>query len=626
MLPEFALLCLLLATVFSLCQGALPWLPARLGASHLANRLAWLCALLSGGALLLLALSFAHNDLTLSYVAQHSNSRLPLPFKLAAVWGGHEGSLLFFIFALQLWSVRLGALPQPLVTRARAQSIMGWLGLVLLLFLLVYSNPFARQFPPPFEGRDLNPMLQDVALILHPPLLYLGYVGFAASFALAVTVLWERRLDSALVQAWRPLARSAWGWLTAGIALGAWWAYHELGWGGWWFWDPVENASLLPWLLGTALLHALAAFERRSIYGHAILLLALLTFAMSLLGTFMVRAGVMSSVHAFAIDSERGHSLLILLGAVLGGGLLLYGWRGQLTFDRVRFGWLSRESALACAIGLPLLAAAVVLIGTFYPLLYAFWGRGAISVGPPYFNALFVPLVLLAMALLIWLPWLAWQGSAHHLAPWSGLLLALPLTLWLNLQHPMPLAPLPALASLLALLLAAVTLYALWRDGRLRLAMHLAHLAVAIAVLGASQLAGYTQQRDQLLSVGEHTLIGDYQLELADISAELGPNYSAERYHLIVRRDGRELGRTWAEKRFYSVRTMQMNEVGLLRLARGDLYVVPGDKQGPRIALRIAYKPGASWLWLGGALLALAGLLPTFRRQRSALQETSCAH
>ncbi|MHA7001656.1 heme lyase CcmF/NrfE family subunit [Aeromonas schubertii] len=619
MLPELALMALLLTPLLACWQGLLPWLPQGLGARRLARPLAWSQVVLMGLALLLLAHAFQSDDFTLLYVAQHSNSRLPLPFKLAAVWGGHEGSLLFFLFALCLWNARLGHLAQSLATRARAQSVMGWLIVLLSVYLLTESNPFVRLFPPPFEGRDLNPMLQDVALILHPPLLYLGYVGFAASFALGITALWERRLDGALVRAWRPLARAAWGWLTAGIVLGAWWAYHELGWGGWWFWDPVENASLLPWLFGTALLHALAAFERRGLFGQGVLLLALLTFVMSLLGTFMVRAGVMSSVHAFAIDTNRGERLLLLLGAVALCALLLYGWRGQLGVRRAHFSLLSRESALACALALPLLGAAVVLIGTFYPLIHPLIAHGAISVGPPYFNALFVPLVLLALLGLILLPWLGWQQSRLPRAPWLWLLLALPPTLWLNQGS----ALLPGMATLLALWLSLTCLHALWRDG-LRSA-HLAHLALALVVLAASQLAGHTRERGLLLAPGQSATLGQYRVRLDAITPELGPNYSAERYHLTAFKEGKTLGRLFPERRHYSVRTMQMNEVGLLRLPSGDLYAVPGDKQGNRIALRLAYKPGASWLWLGGVLLALAGLLPLgrhFHRKRN--QEASC--
>lgn len=610
MLPELALFALLLATSLAFCQGGLPWLPTRLGAMALARPLGWLSAALVGLSLLLLAHAFMTDDFTLNYVAQHSNSRLPLPFKFAAVWGGHEGSLLFFLFALTLWNLRLGALALPLATRARAQSVLGWLILLLGLFLLTESNPFARAFPPPFEGRDLNPMLQDVALILHPPLLYLGYVGFAASFALSITALWERHLDASLVHAWRPLARAAWGWLTAGIALGAWWAYHELGWGGWWFWDPVENASLLPWLFGSALLHALTAFAHRGQCGHAILLLGLLTFVMSLLGTFMVRAGVISSVHAFAIDAGRGQRLLLLLGATALTGLILYGWRGRLPKAPERLHW--RDGFIG-AIALPLLGATVVLIGTFYPLLHPLLGGGAISVGAPYFNTLFVPLLLLAMLTLILLP----QTRSR----WAGLLVALPVTLWLGNGVTAP--PLPALATLLALWLACATLQRVWRCGVRR--GHLAHLALAILVLGASQLAGHTHERTLLLAPGEGATVGPYRLQLEAITPELGPNYSAERYHLVARQGERVIGHLYPERRHYSVRTMPMNEVGILRLASGDLYAVPGEKKKGRVALRLAYKPGVSGLWLGSALLALVGLLPLgWRLHRTATKEAQC--
>ncbi|MGL5552543.1 MAG: cytochrome c biogenesis protein CcsA, partial [Plesiomonas shigelloides] len=364
MLPELALICLLLIPILALWSGLLPWLPARSGAVRLAPALSLLLVLLTVTSLLLLAYSFLNDDFTLRYVAQHSNSRLPWPFKLAAVWGGHEGSLLFFLFALTLWNLRLWFIAQPVVTKMRAQSIMGWLIMLISLFLLAESNPFTRVFPPPFEGRDLNPMLQDIALILHPPLLYLGYVGFAASFALGITALWEQRLDAQLVKEWRPLTRTAWGWLTAGIALGAWWAYHELGWGGWWFWDPVENASLLPWLLGTALLHAQLAFMRNGSLRHTLILLALVTFLMSLLGTFIVRAGIMGSVHAFSGESGRNNALLLILGLSTLAALLIYGWRSPfLTTSDPITPQLShphssgRENGLRIAVLLPVIAA-----------------------------------------------------------------------------------------------------------------------------------------------------------------------------------------------------------------------------------------------------------------------------
>ncbi|MGL5366204.1 MAG: cytochrome c biogenesis protein CcsA, partial [Plesiomonas shigelloides] len=316
---------------------------------------------------------------------------------------------------------------------------MGWLIMLISLFLLTESNPFTRVFPPPFEGRDLNPMLQDIALILHPPLLYLGYVGFAASFALGITALWEQRLDAQLVKVWRPLTRTTWGWLTAGIALGAWWAYHELGWGGWWFWDPVENASLLPWLLGTALLHAQLAFMRNGSLRHTLILLALVTFLMSLLGTFIVRAGIMGSVHAFSAESGRNNALLLILGLSTLAALLIYGWRSPFLSTRDHITpQLShphssgRENGLRIAVLLPVIAAVVVMLGTFYPLFYALSSSGALSVGAPYFNLLFVPLVFLCLLALIVFPAIRNASGLPPIRAWLWLLLALPLVFWIN--------------------------------------------------------------------------------------------------------------------------------------------------------------------------------------------------
>nr|WP_302981131.1 heme lyase NrfEFG subunit NrfE [Plesiomonas shigelloides] len=619
MLPELALICLLLIPILALWSGLLPWLPARSGAVRLAPALSLLLVLLTATSLLLLAYSFLHDDFTLRYVAQHSNSRLPWPFKLAAVWGGHEGSLLFFLFALTLWNLRLWFIAQPVVTKMRAQSIMGWLIMLISLFLLAESNPFTRVFPPPFEGRDLNPMLQDIALILHPPLLYLGYVGFAASFALGITALWEQRLDTQFVKEWRPLTRTTWGWLTAGIALGAWWAYHELGWGGWWFWDPVENASLLPWLLGTALLHAQLAFMRNGSLRHTLILLALVTFLMSLLGTFIVRAGIMGSVHAFSAESGRNNALLLILGLSTLAALLIYGWRSPFlsTSDHITPQLLhphssGRENGLRIAVLLPVIAAVVVMLGTFYPLFYALSGSGTLSVGAPYFNLLFVPLVFLCLLALIVFPAIRNASGLPPIRAWLWLLLALPLVFWINgTPHWHTLTAF--IGSLMAVWLILTTLQALWFDKLKR--GHLAHLALAITVLGASQLAGYSHERGALLSIGQSVSVGQYELRLDAITPELGPNFTAERYHLTALQNGKVLGNLYPERRHYSVRAMQMNETGILPLGSGDLYAVPGEKRAQQIALRVAHKPGSRWLWLGGILLTIAGLLPLRRRK-----------
>lgn len=417
MLAELGYLSLLLATGLALLQGTLPWLGLRLASRPLlgcAKPLALLVALLLGAALLLLASCFGEDDFTLVYVAQHANSALPLGFKLAAVWGGHEGSMLFFVFALGLWGALVAICSKrvdPLIT-ARVLAIMGLIVGLFGLYTLIFSSPFDRQFPGPLEGRDLNPMLQDIGLIIHPPLLYLGYVGFAVNFAFAMAALHSGRLDGAVAHWSRPWALGSWVFLTAGIVLGSWWAYYELGWGGWWFWDPVENASLLPWLLGTALLHALVVCEKRGAYSHAVLLLSIFTFSLSLLGTFVVRSGVLTSVHAFAVDPSRGLTLLLLLGLLLTFALTLFALRADIRAPYARFGLLSKEGLLGAAILLLCVACASVLLGTFYPMVFQSLHLGSLSVGAPYFNTIFVPLALCLMALMTQLPRLRWQHLA----------------------------------------------------------------------------------------------------------------------------------------------------------------------------------------------------------------------
>jgi len=414
-LAELGYLSLLLTAALSLLQGTLPWLGLHLASPTLlrsAKPLALLNATLLGAALLLLASCFARDDFTVSYVAQHANSALPLGFKLAAVWGGHEGSMLFFVFALALWGALVALCStrvDPLIT-ARVLAIMGLIVGLFTLYTLIFSSPFDRQFPGPLEGRDLNPMLQDIGLIIHPPLLYLGYVGFAVNFAFAMAALHSGRLDGAVAHWSRPWALGSWVFLTAGIVLGSWWAYYELGWGGWWFWDPVENASLLPWLLGTALLHALIVCEKRGAYGHAVLLLSIFTFALSLLGTFVVRSGVLTSVHAFAVDPDRGLTLLLLLGLLLTCALTLFALRADIRAPYARFGLLSKEGLLGATILLLCVACASVLLGTFYPMVFQSLHLGSLSVGAPYFNTIFVPLALCLMTLMTQLPRLRSAG------------------------------------------------------------------------------------------------------------------------------------------------------------------------------------------------------------------------
>ncbi len=631
MLAELGYLSLLLATGLALLQGLLPWLGLRLASRPLlgcAAPLALLVALLLGAALLLLASCFGQDDFTLVYVAQHANSALPLGFKLAAVWGGHEGSMLFFVFALGLWGALVALCSKrvdPLIT-TRVLAIMGLIVGLFGLYTLIFSSPFDRQFPGPLEGRDLNPMLQDIGLIIHPPLLYLGYVGFAVNFAFAMAALHSGRLDGAVAHWSRPWALGSWVFLTAGIVLGSWWAYYELGWGGWWFWDPVENASLLPWLLGTALLHALVVCEKRGAYGHAVLLLSIFTFSLSLLGTFVVRSGVLTSVHAFAVDPSRGLTLLLLLGLLLTCALTLFALRADIRAPYARFGLLSKEGLLGAAILLLCVACASVLLGTFYPMVFQSLHLGSLSVGAPYFNTIFVPLALCLMALMTQLPRLRWQ----HLAAQRRIKVLLPCLFGLlggtllSLAYPEPLRAswLGLAANVLSLWLMASLLLPLLQPVALReLTLNrfgslLAHLGVAVCALGIVQVSHHSQEGGAVLAAGQPYQLGAFAFRYEGSEPLIGPNYTAERITLSVHQDGKEVARLTPERRHYSVRTMNMNEPGIKWGLLGDLYVVLGEKMGPgAYAMRLHYKPLVRWIWFGGLLMMAGGTLRLLARR-----------
>ncbi|WP_336988544.1 heme lyase NrfEFG subunit NrfE [Aeromonas hydrophila] len=631
MLAELGYLSLLLATGLALLQGTLPWLGLRLASRLLlgcAAPLALLVALLLGAALLLLASCFGQDDFTLVYVAQHANSALPLGFKLAAVWGGHEGSMLFFVFALGLWGALVALCSRrvdPLIT-TRVLAIMGLIVGLFGLYTLIFSSPFDRQFPGPLEGRDLNPMLQDIGLIIHPPLLYLGYVGFAVNFAFAMAALHSGRLDGAVAHWSRPWALGSWVFLTAGIVLGSWWAYYELGWGGWWFWDPVENASLLPWLLGTALLHALVVCEKRGAYGHAVLLLSIFTFSLSLLGTFVVRSGVLTSVHAFAVDPSRGLTLLLLLGLLLTCALTLFALRADIRAPYARFGLLSKEGLLGAAILLLCVACASVLLGTFYPMVFQSLHLGSLSVGTPYFNTIFVPLALCLMALMTQLSRLRWQ----HLAAQRRIKVLLPCLFGLlggallSLAYPEPLRAswLGLAANVLSLWLMASLLIPLLQPTSLReLTLNrfgslLAHLGVAVCALGIAQVSHHSQEGGAVLAAGQPYHLGAFEFRYEGSEPIIGPNYTAERITLSVHKGGKEVARLTPERRHYSVRTMNMNEPGIAWGVFGDLYVVLGEKMGPgAYAMRLHYKPLVRWIWLGGLLMMAGGALRLLARR-----------
>ncbi|MNJ16624.1 Cytochrome c-type biogenesis protein CcmF [compost metagenome] len=641
MLAEFGYLSLLLAAALSLLQGTLPWLGLRLASPTLlrcAKPLALSNAALLGAALGLLASCFARDDFTLTYVAQHANSALPMGFKLAAVWGGHEGSMLFFVFALALWGALVGLCSKrvdPLIT-TRVLAIMGLIVGLFALYTLIFSSPFDRQFPGPLEGRDLNPMLQDIGLIIHPPLLYLGYVGFAVNFAFAMAALHSGRLDGALAHWSRPWALGSWMFLTAGIVLGSWWAYYELGWGGWWFWDPVENASLLPWLMGTALLHALVVCEKRGAYGHGVLLLSIFTFALSLLGTFVVRSGVLTSVHAFAVDPNRGLTLLLLLGLLLTTALTLFALRADTRAPYAHFGFWSKEGLLGTAILLLSVACACVLLGTFYPMVFQSLHLGSLSVGAPYFNAVFVPLALVLMALMTQIPRLRWQGLKA--SPPIKTLLPLLLgmlgggLLSLGYREQGTLGWSSLTANMISLwLIASLLLNVSFKTRDLsanRLGSLLAHLGVAVCALGIAQVSHHSQEGGTVLAADKPYRLGAHEFRYEGSEPLIGPNYTAERITVSVHKDGREVARLTPERRHYSVRTMNMNEPGIKGGLFGDLYVVLGEKMGPgAYAMRLHHKPLVRWIWLGGILMMAGGALRLLgRKPLLAAQPQTAAH
>lgn len=629
MVPELGLLSLIIAAVFAAVLMSLTLVA--FGRQRL-SLLAYVRPLALGNffftslSIVLLAYAFCQNDFSVMYVAQHSNSQLPVFYKIAALWGGHEGSILIWLFSLSFWLCLVAHCQRNMALNINVQvvAVMALLVVIFSLFILFLSNPFERVFPALTQGRDLNPMLQDIALIIHPPLLYLGYVGFAVSFSFAIVALINQQFDAAMAHWVRPWALASWLFLTAGIGLGAWWAYLELGWGGWWFWDPVENASLLPWLTGTALIHSLIASERRGLFTHWSLLLAIFTFSLSLLGTFVVRSGILTSIHAFAVDEERGLTLLLLLAVVVMAALLLFAFRAKSNPVFARFSFLSREAWLLQANVLFTIATLVVLLGTFYPLFFALAGLGSISVGAPYFNRIFTPLVILALTLMVFAPHLTWKRS--HIALFSrrlcGTFIAAlcaggGLLFWLSAFQPMVL-----LLSTLCFWL----LFSLWlrpfSSLKNRLAATLAHSAVALIVLGSVISANYTQEMSVLMTPDKTVNLAGFQLRYTKTNLLVGPNYSAEQIEIkILDQHNRAIGLLTPERRHYTVRGMLMSEPGVRWNMRGDIYAVLGEKvTAEGYAVRLYYKPMIRWVFAGGILLVISAVVALLSYRQRALR------
>ncbi|MBK7357087.1 heme lyase CcmF/NrfE family subunit [Propionivibrio sp.] len=653
MIPELGHFALIVALCVALVQGTLPLIGAHRrqpGWIALARPAARAQALLMAVAFGCLTSAFVSNDFSVIYVAQHSNTLLPIQYRVAAVWGGHEGSLLLWVMMLSLWTLAVSVfskqLPDYMVAR-----VLGVLALVtagFLLFILFTSNPFERLLPGADEGRDLNPLLQDPGLIIHPPMLYMGYVGFSVAYAFAVAALLSGQLDAAWARWSRPWTTAAWIFLTLGIALGSWWAYYELGWGGWWFWDPVENASFMPWLVGTALIHSLAVTEKRGSFKNWTVLLAIAAFSLSLLGTFLVRSGVLTSVHAFATDPRRGIFILVFLVTVIGSSLALFAWRAPKVGLGGRFGLLSRESLLLTNNVLLIVACASVLLGTLYPLLIDALGLGKLSVGPPYFDSVFAPLMIPALFLIGVAPFARWkQASFGELA--RTLRLAFFAAAAVGIVAPFVFGewkPLVALGLLLAMwIVLAGTLNfaqrvqstragqpflaAALKQPRSFFGMHTAHVGIAVFVVGVTMVNGYQTEKDVKMEIGDTVGVGGYTFRFNGVRQEKGPNYVALVGDIDLLKGDKHLRKMHPEKRNYVSGSMPMTEAaidtGLLR----DVYVSLGepiDKSRPDAAwaVRVYHKPFVDWIWGGCVLMAVGGLFAlTDRRYRIKSRATS---
>jgi cytochrome c-type biogenesis protein CcmF len=643
MIPEIGHFALILALLVAIVQSSVPLAGAAMGEPRLmavarpAGRAQFFLVVV---AFACLAASFVGNDFSVQNVAANSNSELPLHYRFAATWGSHEGSLLLWTLMLAGWTcaVTLFSRHLPPVFLARVIAVMGLISIGFLLFLLFTSNPFERLVPPATEGRDLNPLLQDPGMVIHPPMLYMGYVGFSVAFAFAIAALLGGRLDATWARWSRPWTTVAWAFLTIGIALGSGWAYYTLGWGGWWFWDPVENASFMPWLTGTALIHSLAVTEKRGAFKSWTVLLAIVAFSLSLLGTFLVRSGVLTSVHAFATDPARGVFILTFLALVVGGSLALFAYRaGKVGLGGI-FGVVSRESALLANNILLVVAMASVLLGTLYPLFLDAMKLGKISVGPPYFDAVFYPLLAPAVFLMGIGPVTRWSHASLP-SLWTRLRWAFGVAVAAALVLPFTLgrwSPLIAAGLFLALWILTSSVVNL-RD---RLAsshrtglgaklaanspsyygMLLAHLGVAVFIVGVTLVKGYEIEQDVRLDVGQNVAVGGYEFRFLGVQPGPGPNYRAVTGTVEVRKDGRLIETLHPEKRIYNASGQTMTIAAIAVGILGDRYVSLGeplvaDNLNGAWAVRIYLKPFIDWIWSGAFLMAIGGFVAVCDRR-----------
>jgi len=649
MIPELGHLALWLALGVSLVLGTMPMVGAargRLDWTALARPSARVLFALVALSFVCLAASFAGNDFSVLYVASNSNRLLPLHYRITAVWGGHEGSILLWLLMLTFWTAAVAQFSRhlPDAMSARILAVMGWLSFGFLLFVLTTSNPFDRLFPAAAEGRDLNPLLQDPGMVIHPPMLYMGYVGLSVAFSFAVAALIGGNLDASWARWARPWTTAAWFFLTIGIALGSGWAYYELGWGGWWFWDPVENASFMPWLVATALIHSLAVTEKRGSFKSWTVLLAILAFSLSLLGTFLVRSGVLSSVHAFATDPKRGLFILAFLVIVIGASLALYAWRAPSVGLGARFSLVSRETMLLGNNVLLVVACGAVLLGTLYPLALDALNLGKISVGPPYFDTVFVPLLTPLVFLMGIGPLARWKEAelpdlAKRLKWAAGsAVVATIVAIWVHGG----IGIVGALGLLMAFwIVASVTTdlverlqppagtrVALLQRARLipraMVGMMIAHLGVAAFILGVTLVKSGEVERDVKMEIGDTTEIGDYVFTFRGVREVPGPNYRAAQGTIEVSEGGRAVAALHPQKRIYTATQAAMTEADIDTGLTRDLYVSLGEPvaNGAWI-VRVYYKPFVDWIWGGCLIMGLGGVLAaTDRRYRQRAKKT----
>jgi len=651
MIPEIGHFLLWLALGVSVILGIFPLVGAARGRDDwmvLAKPATYVLFALVIAAFGCLVASFVRHDFSVLYVASNSNTALPLEYRIAGVWGGHEGSLLLWVQMLTLWMVAVALFSKhlPLAVQSRILSVMGLVCVGFLLFMLVTSNPFDRLFPVPADGRDLNPLLQDPGMVAHPPMLYMGYVGFSVAFAFAIAALIGGNLDATWARWTRPWTTVAWAFLTIGIAMGSSWAYYELGWGGWWFWDPVENASLMPWLLGTALIHSLAVTEKRNSFKSWTVLLAILAFSFSLLGTFLVRSGVLSSVHAFATDPRRGLFILAFLTVVVGASFALYAWRAPTVGLGARFALMSKETALLANNVLFLVAAGAVLLGTLYPLLLDALGMGKISVGPPYFDNVFMPLMAPTVFLMGIGPMARWKeadvpalakrlrwalgvtvvaailtgllaGEIHLLAT-CGLLMAywiftsVATDLWERIQ--------PEGKGL-------TEIRRKWRQlPRALVGMMVAHIGVAVFTFGVVMVKTYEVESDVKMNVGDSTTVRGYTFTFKGVREIKGPNYVAAQGQMDITRGMDRIAELQPEKRIYRVQQNPMTEAAINTGLTRDLYVSLGEQvEDGAWIVRVYVKPFIDWIWGGCMLMALGGLMAVSDRRYRRKQKVATA-